>query len=762
MRYFKYLLTFIAVTVCFVMGAAFSTNAASCKLNATVNASNVNVRSGAGTNYSVIKMVSKNTSVKLLNTSLFNKDWYKIKLQNGKKGYIHKDYLTINKNQIFIAKNKTVYAGYTGAYSLINTTGKTVKFTSDDTSIAKVNNNGKVTAIKEGTAKITAKANGKTSVSTLKVSTATVTLGDNSSTCYTDETMTISASCPKSVTYLSSDTSVATVDSKGVITPLKAGKATFTVSSKSDSKSFQVTFKKRTIALSVATTNLYKGCHTTIKASGGKDDYKFKSNNINVLTVTNDGLVTAVGTGTAKITCTSGSLTATKKFTVTAGTSVNISNTKATVNKDMTLYLKSKTSNVAWSSSNTDIATVDNGFVLGVGEGTAVITAYTSSGAVDCIVTVTAPQNVRFVYASENSAHKGDTITFNAITDMLRTNVKFVITDPNGKTSTLKNPSKVEDDGRYIWSATKTLDTSGEYKVVAYSKTAKTSFATNSSGAGTVFVNKTTDFSTVAFGERRASTSQINMIAGHEGFVGTVYADKLAGGVPTVGYGRVVYAGSTFYNGMSKKEAFAFLVSTVNESGYTSRVNKILTENNIKFSQQHFDALVDFSYNLGAYAITNDEDLLNVLLNSYGKASYKNKGFVSVTSTNVRANSKISAKVLGVLSAGTTVKLVSTDLYNENWYQVQYDSDTIGYIHKNNITLRSSNTTERNLNNVALNKFVKNYFAYHHASSTCYKGLLYRRVDEAETFFFGDYSQDGRNNKYSLSYTCSNNSSFVL
>ena len=52
--------------------------------------------------------------------------------------------------------------------------------------------------------------------------------------------------------------------------------------------------------------------------------------------------------------------------------------------------------------------------------------------------------------------------------------------------------------------------------------------------------------------------------------------------------------------------------------------------------------------------------------------------------------------------------------------------------------------------------------ARHHASGTCYWGLLYRRIDEVELFMFGDYSVDGSSNKYNMQYSCSGNPSFAV
>ncbi|MBQ7522017.1 MAG: hypothetical protein IJU14_03960, partial [Clostridia bacterium] len=59
---------------------------------------------------------------------------------------------------------------------------------------------------------------------------------------------------------------------------------------------------------------------------------------------------------------------------------------------------------------------------------------------------------------------------------------------------------------------------------------------------------------------------------------------------------------------------------------------------------------------------------------------------------------------------------------------------------------------ERNLNYVNQSVLQRRWLQLHHAGGNCIWGLLYRRIDEVEMFCYGDYKQDGRNNKYGMSY----------
>ena len=101
--------------------------------------------------------------------------------------------------------------------------------------------------------------------------------------------------------------------------------------------------------------------------------------------------------------------------------------------------------------------------------------------------------------------------------------------------------------------------------------------------------------------QRRASDKMIELIANWEGYSASVYADKLTSNqVPTLGYGLTLKEGDTFYNDLSKTEAWSLLVNTINDASYTTEVNKFITQNNLRMSQCQFDSLVSFGYNVGA------------------------------------------------------------------------------------------------------------------------------------------------------------------
>lgn len=103
-----------------------------------------------------------------------------------------------------------------------------IKWSSSDTSVAKVSSSGVVTGVSEGTVTITAAASGKTSSMTIKVKKPVV-IKEKSITVAAGSDHTIKAEIYSSkVSWTSSDTSVATVNDKGQIKALAAGSAVIT------------------------------------------------------------------------------------------------------------------------------------------------------------------------------------------------------------------------------------------------------------------------------------------------------------------------------------------------------------------------------------------------------------------------------------------------------------------------------------------------------------------------------------------------------
>ena len=55
---------------------------------------------------------------------------------------------------------------------------------------------------------------------------------------------------------------------------------------------------------------------------------------------------------------------------------------------------------------------------------------------------------------------------------------------------------------------------------------------------------------------------------------------------------------------------------------------------------------------------------------------------------------------------------------------------------------------DKDFDDLDKNAFIKEFLSWHHCAKKCYKGLLYRRIDELEIFFYNDYIKDGNLNKH--------------
>ena len=311
-------------------------------------------------------------------------------------------------------------------------TDKTVTWSSSDTAVATVKD-GKVTAVKAGTATITSKAGEKTATCSVKVekpfvAVTSVTLDKTALELTEGENYTLTATVKpddatdKAVTWSSSNTSVATVKD-GKVTAVKAGTATITAKAGEKTATCSVKVEKPFVAVTSVTLDktkleLTEGASYTLTATVKPDDATDKtvtwsSSNTAVATV-KDGKVTAVKAGTATITAKAGGKSATCTVTVTkatvAVTSVTLDKTSLSlkVNEELTLTATVKPDNatdktVTWSSSNTSVATVTGGTVKGIKAGTATITAKAGGQSATCQVTVTATETVPVIHLDQSS-----------------------------------------------------------------------------------------------------------------------------------------------------------------------------------------------------------------------------------------------------------------------------------------------------------------------------------------------------------------------
>lgn len=213
------------------------------------------------------------------------------------------------------------------------------------------------------------------------------------------------ATC-KDATWSSQDESIATVDSEGRVTGIKAGKTTITATSidpysagKPKSCVIQLSVNQGAEGLSITGDNIVaKGKTAKLTCTISPEDTTNKkidwsSSDEKVARVSN-GTVTAVGVGSCTITGTmadGSGVSATHDITVIQAVTQIQSNNKGriavtegkTVQLGITVLPNDATSKeVTWSSSSTSVATVDsNGLVSGKSAGTCVITATAADGS---------------------------------------------------------------------------------------------------------------------------------------------------------------------------------------------------------------------------------------------------------------------------------------------------------------------------------------------------------------------------------------------
>ena len=346
-----------------------------------------------------------------------------------------------------------------------NATDKSVIWTTSDASVASVEN-GKVTALKAGTATITVTTadGGKTAtcdvtVKSKVINVTSVSLDRTSAELTEGEELTLTATVnpdnatDKSVTWTTSDASVASVEN-GKVTALKAGTATITVTTADSGKTAtcDVTVKAAYVAVTSVTLDktaveIIAGHDLTLTATVNPDNATDKSvtwttSDASVASVEN-GKVTGLTTGTATITVTTtdGSMTAVCEVTVTEQPVVTLKQTAAemTVGEEITLAASVTIdgTELQWSSSDATVASVTDGKVTALKAGTATITVTTADGgsSASCEVTVNAfTGEVTGVTIDKSSAvlKIGDTLTLTAVitpSNATDTNVTWTSSD---------------------------------------------------------------------------------------------------------------------------------------------------------------------------------------------------------------------------------------------------------------------------------------------------------------------------------------------
>jgi uncharacterized protein YjdB len=309
---------------------------------------------------------------------------------------------------------------------------QTVTWSSSNTGVATVSATGLLSAVSVGSAVISATAGGKSGFANLTVvaaspaSVESVTVSPATASITAGKTVQLTATLKDSVgnvlggravTWTSSNPTVATVSSNGLVTAVAAGTATISAASGGQQGSAQVTVN----AVVVSSVQVSPGwadlsarqtlqlTATALDGSGnpmGGVTITWSSNAPSLASVSSSGLVTVLstsGNGTAQIYATAGGQTGHSTITFIAApvATVTVSPTTATLNSGQTSQLTATakdqygdvitTDAESWSSSNTSVATVSSsGLVKAVGSGSATITV--TVGGIQATASVTVSQ----------------------------------------------------------------------------------------------------------------------------------------------------------------------------------------------------------------------------------------------------------------------------------------------------------------------------------------------------------------------------------
>ena len=366
-----------------------------------------------------------------------------------------------------------------------NATNPKVTWTSSDESVATISADGVIQTLKKGETTITCKATDgsektKSFLLRVKLPVAQLVVDKDAVVVYVKKNQKVTATVlPQDASngallWESENPTIATVSNSGNITGVSAGTTTVKCTTKDGTnltKEIQVTVLQQisNIDLDQTKVDMIVGKTLTLKATIEPETVTnaglvWSSNNEAVATVDQNGVVTAVGRGTARITCAALDglgAKATCDVTVTQLVSkITLSSNTMTVGVGKTSRLTAtiepataSNRTVEWTSSNENVATVTStGYVKGVAKGSAVITckAKDASGVVTtCTVTVIEPITGVKLNVANKTLLVGKKVTLKATITPGTVDRKYITwTTSNAKVATVTAGGVVKAVGR--------------------------------------------------------------------------------------------------------------------------------------------------------------------------------------------------------------------------------------------------------------------------------------------------------------------------
>lgn len=432
-------------------------------------------------------------------------------------------------------------------------------------------------------------------------------------------------------------------------------------------------------------------------------------------------------------------------------------------------------------------------------------------------IKVLPPKLIRYIFVEPNNPRPGEDLKLVAIADAAVDRVKFLVTTNLGRFEAMAE-EKCPDGECFIHRAKVKPRGYGKFTVKAQVQSGSNWLDVPNCSFDGVF----TESSAANPAEMRVSDRCIDYIKAKEGFRARIMEDGLAKNVYDIGYGSGVRAGAAFYNNVTRAAAHAMLVNRLNNGNCSRALNNFILRNGLRVSQNEFDALSSFTYNLGAGWLSNS-NLRNVFLrfkntNSLNTSKPQKKMTGTIVSINglrmregpstqtgtlviLRFNEQVEVlsenrngwhrvrtsgglegycfaeflsviteytnSNIGVVNSSDGLKLrkgpstentaISVMKFNERvevlsennngWYKVRTSDDLVGYCAAQFLTVEDLDVR----NSASRDDFAKAFLEYNKAGGRFIRGLLNRRIEELQIYFYGDYARDGGKNKYNFS-----------
>lgn len=476
------------------------------------------------------------------------------------------DWSAIYATAVSIGSNRSIYIGDTVTLSPTYTPSEIsypgVTYTSSNTSVATVNSSGVVTGVAKGTATITATTTDGSNKSgsitvTVKKAVTGVSLNKTSLTLDEGKTETLTATVSPSdasvttVSWSSSNTSIATVNSSGVVTAKSKGTCTITATSTDDSNkkaTCSVTVLRRVTGMYVSSNNVNVdvGGTTaitvhTIPSDASNTSFTISSADSTIATMNSSGTISGLKKGQTTITVTSVDGGYSQTITVNViqrVTSISVSPKTKTIDEGETYSLSvtvlpedANNKNYSFSVGSSSIASVSTqNVVTGISKGTTTITVTSAdNSSIKDITSVTVIRRVSSMYISktQTSIDVGKTEKISAhVVPETANNTNFTWSTSNSSVATIDSDgtihaisrgtatiSATSEDGGYVAScvvttiqrvtgitisapATVTLDENETYSfevTILPSNANNKNFSTSSSNTSIASLNSNTE-----------------------------------------------------------------------------------------------------------------------------------------------------------------------------------------------------------------------------------------------------------------------------